>query len=166
MNISDFLTTEEKEKKDKLLKQTSKEVSEKFSNPELLQKAINEDELMEDYEISKLEWMIDNGYTLGDLITSVIDFAYQTKRSAELTPDNVVELLEDWENSIGFNGEIYESFDEYCDSHQEELLDEVNELIDDITMLEQNKAVEKDISHEWRRILMETYGEDIFELAD
>ena len=62
-----------------------------------------------EYEKFKLQWMIDHGYTLFDLIHELqmmID---------ESDGESLKELFEDWEYGFGFNSEIWPCYDEWLD---------------------------------------------------
>lgn len=68
------------------------------------------------YEQFKLQWMIDHGYTLKDLIHEL-----ETMRQ-ESDPDMSLEsIFNDWEFGYGFGSEIWPCFGEYmeCEGAQE-----------------------------------------------
>ena len=78
---------------------------------------------MSDYEEYKLEWMIDHGYTLGDLMSELT--AYQNSLSKDVIIP-VSKLFEEWEKAIGFGSSIWACEEEWT-KHQR--TGEVNELL-------------------------------------
>ena len=70
----------------------------------------NENTASAAYERFKLEWMLDHGYTLSNLIDEL-------EKQREETPDlNLKALFHDWEFGFGFGSEIWPCFEEYLDS--------------------------------------------------
>jgi len=80
-------------------------------------------EVMSDYEEYKLEWMIDHGYTLVDLMSELT--AYQNSLSKDVIIP-VSKLFEEWEKDIGFGSSIWACEEEWT-KHQR--TGEVNELL-------------------------------------
>lgn len=69
---------------------------------------------MTDYERYQLEWMIDHGHSLGELMTELTNL----QNDLELTPGvnlTVSDVFEAWEHDHGFGGELYACEDEYND---------------------------------------------------
>ena len=63
------------------------------------------------YEQYKLQWMLDHGYTLKDLIAEL------EKLRQESDPDmNLESLFKDWEFGYGFGSEIWPCFGEYLNA--------------------------------------------------
>lgn len=79
------------------------------------------------YKEFKLEWMLDHGYTLEDLISVLASIQEET--GAEL-----VEVFSDFEEEFGFNSDIYPSYDEWLDNDRgwkEKIMDEkLRKLLD------------------------------------
>lgn len=63
------------------------------------------------YEIFKLQWMIDHGHTLKELIHELTE--YMEDRNLEMSPEDV---FGEWESGRGFGSEIWPCFQEYLDS--------------------------------------------------
>ena len=62
------------------------------------------------YEKYKLDWMMSHGYTL-------VDLAAQIRDVQEVNPNiNAIGALFEWENDLGFDGEIWACYDEFMDS--------------------------------------------------
>lgn len=60
------------------------------------------------YEIYKLQWLIDHGYSLEDVIEAVEVTKEQIPSLNKLTEAFII-----WETEVGFNSEIYASYDEF-----------------------------------------------------
>lgn len=60
------------------------------------------------YEVYKLQWLIDHGYSLEDVIEAVEVTMEQIPSLTKLTEAFII-----WETEIGFNSEIYASYDEF-----------------------------------------------------
>ncbi len=54
------------------------------------------------YSMYQLDWMLTHGYSLADVIQGISDYG-----------DN-------WETESGFNGEMWSSFEEFCDNEIED----------------------------------------------
>lgn len=61
------------------------------------------------YEKYKLDWMIQHGYTLKDLITELENMREEDEDASLET------LFEDWEDEYGFDSEIWACYDEFMD---------------------------------------------------
>jgi len=116
MNVKDFLTDEERRKKEEQEKLRA-EAAKHISTPD-------KDALMLEYETYKLDWMMENELSLLDFITSVVAFAEEQNRAEELNSEDIYQLVNDWEESVGFGGNIYVSFEEYEESYMDELYEE------------------------------------------
>ena len=70
--------------------------------------------LAEEYEEYKLNWLIENGYTLLDFLQSLTDYAVCLGREKELL-NSPEEFLDEWEQCSGFGctGEIYAPYEEW-----------------------------------------------------
>lgn len=64
---------------------------------------------MTDYEQYCLNWLIDHNHSLPDLMNEMEEYRKNTATT------NIVQLFKEWENDIGFHGEIYACEDEYYD---------------------------------------------------
>lgn len=62
------------------------------------------------YEHYKLQWLIDHGYTLKDLMDELETYKNTCE---EFAPSSIPELFKEWEQEIGFKGEIYACEDEF-----------------------------------------------------
>lgn len=66
------------------------------------------------YERFKLQWMIDHGFTLKNLL------GYLDK-SREESPDlTLSEIFDDWEFGYGFDSQIWPCFEEFLDCEYKE----------------------------------------------
>lgn len=61
------------------------------------------------YEIFKLQWMLDHGYTLSDLIH---ELQLLQNKSQD---DSIKTLFDDWEYGYGFGSEIWPCYEEWLD---------------------------------------------------
>lgn len=61
------------------------------------------------YEKYKLDWMIQHGYTLTDLIELLDNYCY-----------GVYDDFKIWQKDEGFNGDIWASYDEFIDNEHED----------------------------------------------
>ena len=62
------------------------------------------------YEKYRLQWMLDHGYTIADLI-------HQLDIMQCECPDSCVEtLFDDWDYGFGFGGEIWASYAEFLET--------------------------------------------------
>lgn len=67
------------------------------------------------FNLYRVDWMTTNGYTLDDLLISVLsevyipdDFAEPEQREA-----HILRSVEAWEKDTGFGGDIWDSFDQF-----------------------------------------------------
>lgn len=74
--------------------------------------------LRQEYEAYRLQWLIDHGYTLTDLLNAIEEYSKEV-----IQPDSLDDLMEYWAAECGFAGsEIWVSFNEWVDNeYQEEL---------------------------------------------
>ena len=61
-----------------------------------------------EYQKFQLQWMIDHGFTLEDLIRELTVYAQDCELE---TPIDVI--FEYWESDVGFDAEIYPCYDEW-----------------------------------------------------
>ena len=67
------------------------------------------------YEQYRLQWMLDHGHTIPDLIEEL------DKMKEDSDPDaSISELFYDWEYGFGFSSDIWASFDEFLECELEE----------------------------------------------
>ena len=68
------------------------------------------------YERFKLQWMIDHGFTLADLIACMEDMVCQDLSGSEIRT-SLPSLFADWEYGVGFaGGSVWPCFEEYLQS--------------------------------------------------
>lgn len=67
------------------------------------------------YEKYKLDWMIQHGYTLQNLVTELGKMIYEDFLDGPNVVTSVLTLFEDWEYAYGFNSEIWACYDEFMD---------------------------------------------------
>ena len=71
------------------------------------------------YEVFKLLWMAQHGYTVKDLVTSVLSYRAGLAEDMADDPRALAELdasvLADWEMDCGFDGSIWPCLDEFLD---------------------------------------------------
>lgn len=75
--------------------------------------------LKQEYELFKLQWMINHGYTLRALMDYLDKFTSEKIDNCELFDDislNVSDLFSEWEAEFGFNGNIYPCFEEWFEN--------------------------------------------------
>ena len=65
------------------------------------------------YEKYQLQWLIDHGHSLSDLINQLDEYRKNADENNEMS---IREIFSEWEFDIGFNGEIYVCEDEYYDN--------------------------------------------------
>lgn len=78
----------------------------------------NVDDLIREYDIFKLQWMLNHGYTLRELINSLA--LYISEDSEEYDQDDLTQFFDEWELDVGFNGEIYPCFHEWLHNDRKE----------------------------------------------
>lgn len=67
------------------------------------------------YNLYRVDWMITNGYSIDDLLVSVVseiyvpdDYAYSEERERRILRE-----VENWETDIGFGGDCWDSFKKF-----------------------------------------------------
>lgn len=65
------------------------------------------------YAAYQLQWMIDHGYSLEDLMRSLRDFQYDDPEDSNRITTPVDELFAEWVQDVGFDGEIWACEDEW-----------------------------------------------------
>ena len=71
------------------------------------------------YERFKLQWMIDHGYTLADLIDTLQEMCEEMDDAKN---SDLQSIFTQWEIECGFNSEIWPCFEEFLDSDYEEFV--------------------------------------------
>ena len=74
------------------------------------------------YERFKLQWMIDHGFTLGNLIACMEDMVCEDLSDSEVRT-SLQSLFANWEYGVGFaGGSVWPCFEEYLqsDAHSED----------------------------------------------
>ena len=68
------------------------------------------------YEIFRLQWMIDHGYSVLDLIKNLEAMIGEDQNESGVRT-SLQSLFQDWEYGIGFDGAIWPSYQEFlaCD---------------------------------------------------
>lgn len=61
---------------------------------------------MSAYEKYQLQWMIDHGYTLKNLIEELQNLQYEDPEDSDRISTPVEELFDEWETDIGFGGSM------------------------------------------------------------
>lgn len=82
----------------------------------LLENLMSSDIKLKAYELYKLNWLAKHGYTLDDVLRK----AYEIMISDYLDIQVEDDLLDAFEE-IGFNGEMYVSFDEFIDNEYQDI---------------------------------------------
>lgn len=70
---------------------------------------------MDKYEQFKLQWMLDHGYSLSDLMRSLQEFQCDDPEDSDRISTPISELFDEWESDIGFRSEIWPCRDEWED---------------------------------------------------
>lgn len=76
---------------------------------------------MDRYERFQLQWMIDHGYSLSDLMRELQALQYDDPEDSDRISTPITELFEEWEQDVGFGSEIWpcEAEWEECEGKQE-----------------------------------------------
>lgn len=78
--------------------------------------------LRQEYELFKLQWMIDHGYTLRGLMDELDKYTSEVINNLELYDDvsiSASDIFSEWETESGFNGNIYPCFEEWLENDRE-----------------------------------------------
>ena len=67
------------------------------------------------YEIFKLQWMIDHGYSIPDLIAQLEAMVEEDENESGIRT-GLQSLLQDWEFGIGFDGSIWPCYQEFLEN--------------------------------------------------
>lgn len=93
---------------------------------------VNEPEITDDeYEAYKLEWFIEQGMNIYDIVESIVQYAVDTNQMRALAEDSA-KVVTEWESS-GFGDDIYDDYDTWLKDETETFekgLDKVQDIID------------------------------------
>jgi hypothetical protein len=135
MTKKDFMTLEEYKKSLETPKKEEFKLIELKPKADK-EKAEDESMAMDDaYEAYKLEWMIEQGYTVYDLIEAVVDFANTNNKIKELREDPTG-IVSKWEDKAGFGVAMWDDYDTWLDSMEDDEvvdsgdLDKLTEIVD------------------------------------
>lgn len=134
MTKKDFMTIEEYKK---ALETPKKEEYKLIELKPKAEKKESEDEPMsmdDAYEAYKLEWMIEQGYTVYDLIEAVVDYADTNNKMKELKEDPS-EIVSKWEDKAGFGVAMWDDYDTWIANIEDDEsyngnLDKLTEIVD------------------------------------
>lgn len=86
---------------------------------------------MSDYEMFQLQWMIDHGHSLRELMEELQSLQYDDPEGSDQISTPITELFERWEQDRGFGSEIWPCEAEYESSEKVvRYLDELYELVE------------------------------------
>jgi len=76
---------------------------------------------MTNYEKYQLQWMIDHGYSLRDLMNVLTEMQYEDPEDTYYTSMPVRDLFNEWEAGVGFGSEIWACKPEWedCEGSEE-----------------------------------------------
>lgn len=86
---------------------------------------------MSDYEKFQLQWMIDRGHSLRELMEELQSLQYDDPEDSDQISTPITELFAEWEAERGFGSEIWPCEAEYESCEKvERYLDELYELVE------------------------------------
>lgn len=86
---------------------------------------------MSDYEKFQLQWMIDRGHSLRELMEELQSLQYDDLEDSDQISTPITELFAEWEAERGFGSEIWPCEAEYESREKvERYLDELYELVE------------------------------------
>lgn len=86
---------------------------------------------MSDYEKFQLQWMIDHGHSLRELMEELQSLQYDDPEDSDQISTPIAELFAEWEAERGFGSEIWPCEAEYESREKvERYLDELYELVE------------------------------------
>lgn len=68
---------------------------------------------MSRYEKYKLQWMLDHGYGLSDLLVELDELRFADPENSNYISNPLLEIFADWEFERGFGGEIWACEEEW-----------------------------------------------------
>ena len=83
---------------------------------------------MTDYQKYQLQWMIDHGYSLQDLMSELTSFQYDDPEDSDRISTPISELFDEWVADSGFGSEIWACEEEWkdCDDSSDDSRDIVD----------------------------------------
>ncbi len=85
---------------------------------------------MSDYEKFQLQWMIDHGHSLRELMEELQSMQYDDPEDSDRISTPISELFEEWDKDRGFGSEIWPCEAEYESCEKvERYLEELYELV-------------------------------------
>ena len=75
----------------------------------------NDPELLKKYHNYQLQWMMEHGYSLKDLMDSMEEYTLSGECFQNLKPESCLtsQIFWEWECNCGFDGEIWVCFEEW-----------------------------------------------------
>ena len=85
---------------------------------------------MSDYEKFRLQWMIEHGHSLRELVEELQSLQYDDPEDSDRISTPITELFAEWEADRGIGSEIWPCEEEYesCEA-VERYLDELHDLV-------------------------------------
>ena len=74
------------------------------------------------YEIFRLQWMIDHGYSLEDLVRNLESMILEDENESGVRTD-LPSLFQDWEFGIGFDGSIWPCYQEFLENEYLDMME-------------------------------------------
>lgn len=76
--------------------------------------------LMLEYEEYKQNWLTEHGYTTFDYFNKVMEYVREEEEFSGQSYDleDFGQFFRDWENDVGFDGEIWASYEEWFSSEK------------------------------------------------
>ena len=84
---------------------------------------LGNDHARQAYERYKLQWMLDHGYGLEDLIRNLESMIDEDQNESGVRT-SLPSLFKDWEFDIGFDGAIWPCFDEFLENEYPMILEQ------------------------------------------
>lgn len=81
---------------------------------------------MSDYEKYQLQWLVDHGYSLKDLMAELTRLQYEDPEDAERIATPIDQLFDEWVADVGFGSEIWACKEEWRNCELAEALSERN----------------------------------------
>ena len=70
---------------------------------------------MNKYQKYQLQWMIDHGYSIQDLIRELTELQFEDPEDSDRISTPISELFNEWEHDVGFGSNIWACEDEWRD---------------------------------------------------
>ena len=78
------------------------------------------------YERFRLQWMIDHGYSLEDLVRNLESMILEDENESGIRTD-LPSLFRDWVYCLGFDGAIWPCFEEFLENEYPTILEKERE---------------------------------------